>query len=293
MIHPLRIVPSCALLLALASSAYTVAQSVPPQAPAGHSIQIYLTASGRKSAAAALDQTELRALIDKQPAQIASLRAAKDDKLTFALLIDTSSSDTSRAEQIREAATQVFEGFSAGGNQGYLVVFNTGVALIKVPLGPSAAASIIHRVQFGGGTALYDAIGETCTQLLSRSKNPDFPRRVIILITDGDDNQSQITLKKSQDIANQEGIAVFSLAPHLNETNGEDILKKISKSTGGQTIVADTLNEGVASLFAAIDEQWVVSLVPQKAPDQKLHTLMIATTQHGVSLSVPAKILLH
>ena len=191
-----------------------------------------------------------------------------------------------------KAATLLFQSLATGGNQGYLVIFDEEIFMSKRPLLPSEAREVIDEVKFDGGTALYEAIGKTSTQLLSRSRNPDFPRRAIILISDGDDNISNLTFAKADEIAITEGVTIFSLVTPNNERHGKFAINLLSITTGGRAIVDKHMEEGVAPLLAAINGQWALSLVPQQAPDQKLHSLTVKTTQRGVSLIAPEKILL-
>jgi Ca-activated chloride channel family protein len=283
----------CAVLLCIASQNQAVAQGTPLQPPVNSAIQVYLTATGKADSAPVLTQSELTASIDKQPAQVTSLRSAKDEKLLFALVIDRSTSRNSQAKSIREAAMLLFQSLATDGNQGYIVLFNDSALMSKRPLQLSEARETINAVKFGGATSLYDAIYTTCRDVLNRSKNPDFPRRVIILISDGGDNASRVTHTEAEEIAEKKGIAIFSLATPNDERGETRKLDEISSATGGRTILDNQLKEGVASLLAAIHRQWVLSLVPQQVLDKKWHSLAVKTTQRGVNLSAPAKIFLH
>lgn len=282
-----------ALLLGMASPSQVVAQGAALQPPANSAIQVYLTATGKNAATSILTQSELTASIDKQPAQVTSLRSAKDEKLLFALMIDRSKSRASQAKSIKEAAMHLFQSLATDGNQGYIVSFNESTLMSKKPLQTSEARGVINGIQFDGGTALYDAIWRTCKQVLSRSGNPDFTRRVILLISDGGDNVSRVYRKEAVEIAEREGVAIFSLATPNDIRSGTRELDEISSATGGKAILYKELEEGVAPLLAAINGQWALSLVPQQAPDKKLHSISVKTTQRGVSLTAPTKILLH
>lgn len=281
----------CALLVCITSQDQATAQETQLQSAANPAIQVYLTAASKGDSAAILTQSELSVSLDKQPAQVTSLRTAKDEKLLFALLIDISTSQAREANSIKDAAMQLFQSLATGGNQGYLVAFDVQPLRSNIPLPPAEARKAIAGLKFGGATSLYDTIFTTCRDLLSRTRNPDFPRRAIILISDGGDNSSHVNHTEAIEIAEKEGVAIFSLS--TPNPRGEQILGEISNSTGGKAALDKNLEDGVAPLLAAINEQWVLSLVPQQTPDKKLHSLSVKTTQRHVSLSVPAKILLH
>jgi len=285
---------ACSALLIYASClSEAAAQGAGSHPPAGQPIQIYLTALAREGSAATLNQSELSATIDKQPVQVTSLRSAKEDKILFALLVDISTSETSHAESIKKSAMSIFQGLSTDGNQGYLVEFCQEAYMSKVSMPPSEVQKALEQTRFVGGTALFDAIWDTTSKILSRSKNPDFPRRVIILISDGDDNQSHVYSSEAEKLAIQEGVAIFSLNVNPGHGRGETFLIDVSNNTGGRAFVDGDWQDDITALLKAINSQWVLSLAPQQSPDQKFHPLHVQTKQPHVSISAPAKVFLH
>jgi Ca-activated chloride channel family protein len=230
--------------------------------------------------------------LDKQPIPVTSARSAKDDQILFAVVIDVSTSSARHSAWIREAANLLFEGLSTGGNRGYLVFFDVSAQVSAKTLQPSEARKALDGLKFGGGTALFDTIAETCKAVLSKQKNPDTPRRVILLLSDGDDNQSHTYLQEAVQLAEKEGVSVFSLATPNSGNKGEQILGEFAKDTGGQAIVNETTKDGVKAMLAAIDSQWVLSLVPPPSSKQSLHSFAVKSSQKGVQISAPAQIVL-
>jgi len=280
----------CALLLGIAIQNHGSAQE-PKLSPAARaSVQVFLSASGKHDSPAIPDRSELSVSIDKQPAQVISLRSAKDDKLLFAVLVDDSTSNADRAASIKEAAVQLFQSLSVGGNQGYLVVFDASVSTSKRPLQPSDVRRELANIKFRGATAIYDAIKVTCTQTLSRSRNADFPRRAIIVLSDGNDNQSHISPTEAVDAAEKEGVVIFSLVIPSAEGRGEQFLREASRNTGGQINIATELGEGVAPILASIQGQLALGLVSPQAPDQKLHSFAVNCSNKKIHVSAPAHV---
>jgi Mg-chelatase subunit ChlD len=278
-----------ALLLCAASQSHVGAQAPAQQAPDKKPIEIFLTASGNNVPAQVPPPSELTVYVDKQPVQAVSLHSAKNEPLLFALLVDVSTSQAKEAGSVKDTAWKIFERLSNEGNRGYLVFFENEIVFSKVPLQPSRAQAALDQVKFGGGTALFDAIGKTCVQLLTRSANPDAPRRAILLLSDGLDDQSRMHPKEAEEVAEKEGVAIFSLSESGVEA-GEHFLNEASHATGGQSIVVRNLEEGVTPLLAAIREQWVLTLLPQQDPDQKLHSFAVKSSEKDVRISVPARI---
>jgi len=264
---------------------------------------VFLTASDKHDSPVTPDRSELGVSVDKQPAQVTTLRAAKNDPLLFAVLVDTSRSGVADAALIKKAALQLFRGLSTDGNHGYLVLFNVSVATSRQPLQVSQAESAVDDAKFGGGTAIYDAIEQTCIQALSRSGNPDTPRRVILLISDGEDNLSHVTRMAAEETAEKEGVAVFSLitdplplspSPQgLRLGQGDHVLKEVSQETGGLAVSVRDSTHAVATLLAAVENQWALSFVLAQSPDEKLHSLAIRTSKKDIRISAPAHVFVH
>jgi len=274
------------------SQIFVIGQEAPLPSPDKPSVEIYLTASGKDASVVLLDQSELTVTLDKQPIQVTSVRPAKHDNLLFAVLLDASTSNARHSAWIKEAANLLFEGLSAGDNRGYLVFFDVSAQVSAKTLQPSEARKALDGLKFGGGTALFDTIAKTCTTVLSRRTNPDTPRRVISLLSDGGDNQSHTGLKEAVQSAEKEGVSVYSLGTSATEDSGKDALSEIAKETGGQAINKNRTDEGVKAFLAAIDSQWALSLTPPSPSSPKPHSLVIKSSQKGIQISAPSLIVI-
>jgi VWFA-related protein len=296
-----QLIRGLVLFSTISSQAQTVVETPQSTSPEKPSVKVFLTASDQDGFPAMAAQSELSISVDKQPAQVSTLRSAKSDPLLFAVLVDTSASRASSADRIKQAAFQLFQSLATDGNQGYLVLFNQSVVISKRPLQVSEVKGLLENAKFGGGTAVYDAVDKTCIQKLSRSGNLDTPRRAILLISDGDDNQSHITQSIAETTVEKEGVAVFSLlvssslgwpqSPDGGPQWGEYFLKKISRDTGGQAIMVKNLADGVSPLLAAIENQASLSFVPAESLGQGLHSLDVKSSKKDIRVSSPAHIL--
>jgi Ca-activated chloride channel homolog len=256
-------------------------------------LQLFLTTFTAGDSPAVLHEGELSALVDKKPTQVKAVHFAKDDPLLFAVLVDISGSDAARADSVKEAAFELFNNLTHDQSQGYLVLFNHRVAASRETVSASQAKEDLDAVRFGGGTAVYDAIEQTCKQMLSRSRNLDKPRRVILVISDGEDNQSHVTHTKAEEAAIEEGVSIFSIVTKssLGGPRDESFLKDASQRTGGFATNKD-LKQAVFLSLAAIEAQWAITLAPTQSADGKLHSLQIKSTRKDVHISAPSKVLL-
>ena len=100
----------------------------------------------------------------------------------------------------------------------------------------------IDRVRNGAATALYDAIF-LGSQALGRRQG----RKVMVLITDGDDTMSQMNYKQALRAAQESEAIIYSIiivpieASAGRDTGGEHALIQISADTGGKYYYATSL----------------------------------------------------
>ena len=283
-------IPLLVIVLCAVSQSHLQGQELQASAPGKPPVEVFLIASGKNGLPALLAQSDLAITVDKQPVQVSSLRSAKDDKLLFAVVIDVSTSSGRQAEWIREAAKQLFQGLSTDGNKGYLVVFDVKARMSDRTLESSEARQVLDRVKFGGGTALFDAIAQTSATVLSKSRNPEIARRVIVLLSDGDDNQSRTRPQQAEQLADREGVSIFCLGTSIAHGRGEEVLQEFAKETGGQAIFEAKLEEGVRTLLAAIDSQSVLSFVQDPPSNRDMHALVVKSSQKDIQISAPAEI---
>ncbi len=138
------------LVSAISSQAQTGVEKPPSPSAEKPSVQVFLTASDKHGSAAMPVQSEISVSVDKQPAQIRTLRSAKNDPLLFAVLVDTSASRAHSANRIKQAALQLFQRLATDGNQGYLVLFNQSVIISTRPLQVPEVKDLLENAKFGG-----------------------------------------------------------------------------------------------------------------------------------------------
>jgi VWFA-related protein len=301
---PLRSLLWTALIVVLASPNPLAAQAA---SPAAKNDPIYFTVTGKGDHPPDPVQAQLSVSLDKHPVPIAALRPAGPDKLLFALVVDTSTTDTVVAREIRDAAIQIFQSLAAQGDQGYVVAFTTPVAMTNNPVDAAEAQRRLNAMLFGGGSSLYDAVSDSCTMLLSRAANPASPRRAIILISAGNDDQSRASRSAAIESAQREGIAVFSIDTEVSVSHfdhwesivvdsgpginpGTLFLRDLSHSTGGQAWYEATVRQSIEPLLAALHRQWALDLAPTPARDGKLHALSVRSSQKDLEFYAPTRI---
>lgn len=150
-----------------------------------------------------------------------------------------------------------------------LILFGTR-AYLQVPLtfDKSSLDDVLWSMDAGmagNSTSIGDALGLGLKSLQSADKQSSNQNKIIILLTDGESNDGSMSLPQAIDLAEKEGIKVytigvgggrFSLANaffgNINSPLDEERLKQLATKTKGRYFRADDLN-GLAEVYRAID----------------------------------------
>ena len=93
----------------------------------------------------------------------------------------------------------------------------------------------VHELNDGGGTALYDAIYKACKDKLhERSDHP--VRKAIIVISDGEDNQSEVTRAQAIEMAQRSEVLIYAISTDDSGLilRGDKVLEDLASATGGR-----------------------------------------------------------
>ncbi len=229
----------------------------------------------------------------KPPEEILSFSSETDLPLQVGLLIDASESITARFKFEQEAAIEFLkETIRPKYDQAFVIGFD---------LTPKVAQDFtddieklsggIRTLHAGSLTALYDALYYACQEKLLKQPQSGAVRRAIILLSDGNDNASAVTLEKAIEMAQQAEVAVYTIStnPARSGGRGNRTLERIAEATGGKSFVPSQVS-GVAEAFNTIQEelrsQYAVSYKPAAfTPDGHYRTIKVgARNQKGLSV---------
>lgn len=206
-----------------------------------------------------LQASDLAVLDDgKPPAALRSFRSETDLPLRVGLLIDSSSSITERFTFEQESAIRfVSQILRPGVDQAFVMTFNSSPKLVQDYTDDSALlAKAVHSAQAGGGTAVYDAVAMAANKKLGNLWGERPIRRVIILISDGEDNQSNATRGQVIEAARRSGVTVYTISTNTSNsfTRGDKVLQKFADETGGRAFYPSKISD-VVSAFRTIEEE--------------------------------------
>jgi Ca-activated chloride channel family protein len=185
-----------------------------------------------------LTQNDFEVVENKKKQVIQQFTAESDLPLRLAFLIDTSNSirDRFRFEQ-EAAATFINSVIRRGADKAMIVSFDTNAELVlDLTDEVTQLDKGIMGLRPGGGTALYDAIFFACRDKLQKDQPRDKFRRALIVVTDGDDNQSRVTRDQALEMAQKADAVIYAISTNIThiETDGDKVLKYLTAETGGQ-----------------------------------------------------------
>ena len=204
-----------------------------------------------------LSQNDFRVYENGQPQIVTHFSADPNLPLTVALLIDTSGSVRDRLRFEKEAAIEFFEStLTRNTDRGLTLSFDSGVDLIQdFTADTDSLAQSIRGLRAGGGTALYEAIDFAANRKLAGQAG----RRVIVIISDGEDNLSHISMDDALESAQRNEVVIYAISTSAvqgarKDRGGDEILRMVADETGGKFFCPTKL-QSLASSFRDITNE--------------------------------------
>jgi len=217
-----------------------------------------------------LKQADFRIVDDsKPPTEIRSFHAETNLPLQVGLLIDASSSVRDRFKFEQESAIEFLNqtvrkrydlAFVVGFDATPEVTQNFTDDTEKLGRG-------VRELRPGGGTAMYDAIYYACRDKLLKQPQNGPTRRAIILLSDGEDNQSHVTREEAIEMAQRAEAIIYTISTNVSGTKGagDKVLERMADATGGRPFFPFQIRD-VSNAFAEIQDelrsQYAVSYKP-------------------------------
>ena len=139
--------------------------------------------------------------------------------LRIGMLLDTSNSIRDRLKFEQDAANNfLFSVLRRNKDEAFVMTFDDEPELIQPFTGDAGLLrDQIVRTRAGGGTAVYDAIYAACLGQLSHpprppGDQPDIVRRVMVLISDGEDNLSTHTRAEAIEMAQRTSVVIYTIS---------------------------------------------------------------------------------
>jgi len=217
-----------------------------------------------------LNQTDFHILDDHKPPQaIEAFRKETDLPVQLGLLVDTSGSVRSRFDFEQEAAVSFLQSTLRPGFDKAFVMGFSNRSQVTQDFTDNARllATGVHSLHDGGGTALYDAIYKACRDKLAKEPSNRPVRKAIIIVSDGEDNQSEYSRAQAIEMAQRSEVIIYAISTDDSGLvlRGDRVLEQLADATGGRAFFPYKMKE-IKNSFAAIEDelrsQYVVSYRP-------------------------------
>jgi Ca-activated chloride channel homolog len=233
----------------------------------------------------------------KPPAKVMQFIPQSKLPLRLALLVDTSGSVQSRFNFEKHAAGKLVQKVvSNPSDLGFVAGFANDITVTQDFTDESQKIDAgLEQLKNGGGTRLFDAVSFACWKL---AKYPDHERvaRVLVVLSDGEDNSSHRTLKQSIQDAEATGVTLYMVSTKEGngaKTDADKVLEALAERSGGDAMFpGDTITLGATldKLGDLIRSRYLVAYSPADfIPDGSYRTIRIKAEKDGKHLQVHAR----
>jgi VWFA-related protein len=242
-----------------------------------------------------LTRKDFKVLDDARPVElIQSFRRETDLPLQVGLLIDASNSIRDRFKFEQESAIEFLNQIVRPRyDKAFVIGFDDHTEVTQDFTDSTELLSKgVRALHPGGGTAMFDALYYACRDKLAKAPQSGSVRRAIILVSDGDDNESHVTREEAIEMALRANVIVYTISTNFPSGGGSErndkILQRIADATGGRAFQPFQL-EQVADAFAQIQDdlrsQYALSYRPQNfAHDGRYRTIEISALRKGLKV---------
>jgi VWFA-related protein len=207
-----------------------------------------------------LQQSDFALLDDqKAPAKVNSFHQQINLPLRVGIVIDASTSIRSRFEFEQQSASEfLIQILKAKSDRAFVMGFDvTPSVTADWTNNVDALETGINRLRPGGGTALFDAVYTACRdKLLEGARDREPVRKAMVLLSDGDDNQSRVRPDEAIKECERAETIIYAISTNWTPSRGkgDQVLQQMSEATGGQVFFPPSVEE-VSASFQSIEEE--------------------------------------
>ena len=245
-----------------------------------------------------LQQSDIRILDDnKPPEKVVQFAPQSKLPLRLALLVDTSGSVHDRFSFEKHAAAKFVQKMLSGDSDlAFIAGFSNDITVTQdfsrelADLGKG-----IDKLTNEGGTALFDAVSFACRKLAAY---PDSDRvaRVLVILSDGEDNSSHSSLRQSIQAAERTGVTVYTVSTREDagdKTDADRILEMLAQRSGGEAMFPGdiwTLGKSLDKLHDLIRSRYFIAYKPADFnPNGGYRSISVIAEKDGKRLQVRAR----
>jgi Ca-activated chloride channel family protein len=187
-----------------------------------------------------LDQADFQILDQGKPQNIRFFTRERNQPVVIGFLIDLSNSTRTQWKNFEQASEEMIIQMLPGGNKkfsGYLIGYSSEAELmVDTTTDPDKLLEKLRKLKPGGGAALYDSIYQACTSRALVQGEPVEPRRVLIVVGDGNDNASKHSLEEVLELAQRNLVTIYGISTtsYGFGSEGDKNLVRLAEETGGR-----------------------------------------------------------
>jgi Ca-activated chloride channel homolog len=262
-------------------------------------VTVFFTATAGHKFAPGLTKVDIRVMDDNKPiARISAFGYERDLPLRLGLVVDTSASVNPNFRFEQHASIQFLRQVVRRNlDRAFVLGFANNVDVTQdYSDDPEQLAAGIAALHNAGGTALFDAIQIACEKLIT-AEDSEPTARILIVLSDGDDNSSKTSLSRAIDKAQMQNVTIYTLntstgkfEPGRRLPSGYVALKRLAEETGGRAFSEKSKSE-LKKAFSTIEEEmrnrYALSYQPSDLKeDGRFRRIQIAAEKSGRRLHV-------
>jgi VWFA-related protein len=236
-----------------------------------------------------LGKSDFRVVDDNKPAvSIVSFSSETNLPLRVGLLIDASNSVRDRFRFEQESAIEFLNQIvRPKSDRAFVIGFDTTAEVTQDFTDSAEQLSRgVRMLRPGGGTALFDAVFFASRDKLLKAATTGPARRAIILLSDGEDNQSRVSREEAIEMAQRAEVIIYTISTNISgvKLRGDKVLERLADATGGRAFFPFKIQD-VANAFSEIQDelrsQYLLAYKPADLkPDGRFRSIDIVAENH-------------
>jgi VWFA-related protein len=243
-----------------------------------------------------LTKDDFQVIEAKKPQVIQQFEAESDLPLRLALLVDTSNSIRDRFKFEQQAAIEFINDVVRAHEDKLMIVsFDSAAELVSDLIDdPRALEKAVRGLRPGGGTAFYDALFYACRDKLALDQPRDKFRRAVVILSDGEDNQSRVTRDQALEMAQKADAVIYAISTNITriDTDGDKVLRYLTSETGGQAFFpfkVEDLQQSFENVANELRHQYNIFYRPEPLFTDGLYHAVTLRTKSRKDLVIRAR----
>ncbi len=233
----------------------------------------------------------------KAPEKILLFAPQSKLPLRVGLLVDTSGSVQERFGFEKHAAAKFLEQLLTNPSDlAFVAGFSNSTNVVQdFTASHDSLGKGIDSLTNGGGTSLFDAVSFACGKLAAYPEG-DRVAKVLVVLSDGEDNSSHTTLRRAISDAESSGVTIYAISTKDTggaKTDADRVLQALAERSGGEALFPEdsaSLHQSFDKLRDIIRSRYLIAYKPADfEPNGKYRTINVIATKNGTRLQVHAR----